>query len=1000
MRQSRTVLACCVLVALSAVLVSTGFGDARKKAPFTVVIATTTGHPLATADNFSFVGIEQTLAAKVTPADEGAEYEWTVSAPVLRTYEHDSQKPEKHKPIPLTAKDRSGSHFSFFWTKPQDGAEVRVRVKKGADEVVATATFVIRVPRDANRDIYSFADNDPRRNPNGLNASYCISKDHRNWHLGINMANGEPPVFGTMKDPVERAVWGDIGYENDPARMFGLDYNGSGLLGWHGAFLDAQRAWRHTFHVPLLETAPPGGLPIPECVKRVPDPKQPVASRLYGYVRMGEYRNLDQLGRDAVHPWHNRGHTHISLVNHEPFMDDHTISPPGKNDLFFRWHTIVEEVRRALGPDQAAVLATFPAEGQTVGDAAAVYVAFDKKVSANAPAANKLQLAPGNVTINGKPATAVVDAGENTHAVVYRVTGFPVPAEGAVKVEVTGTAGYKGASWGFTLKGGAKSDATTDAFRRDAEKSFLAARAKQVNEDIARLTGLLKAPDVNDLVLGHLFRTYPMTAAEGVPLLVGLLDHPSEYVKGHAVQLLQYTYGVDAKAAVPKIVALLDDKKPHRWWLREWAAKALVVIAPGDATVMAALAAAVQDKSPSEPVNRAAIEGLGKFGPKAAESLPLVKKYLTSPDPETQLAAYRAAGQIASAPKPSPDELKKLTTVDWKGPDGGYAVFHAIQDAGSAAAVTVPALVATYGKETPLPVKATILETLGKVKAGDVATVQLLIDTLPARWSHPGDPPAEKFLSEHAREALFEASPSDPQAVPVLAKALASTGQHVRWQAARHLKKFGPKAAPAVPALVAALKVADVKLSTHQIGAYLDALRAIGPDARSAADTLVEMLSERSPLYKGQEPFLAHYLQAYIIVTLADIGVPDGAKPYILDLLNNSDKFTSHGYAAACRAAGALGPNFPEALPGLQRALKPTFTDFVMSFQRFGMALGPEDSSCRLEALRALAKMGPKAAAALPRVEELSKEKPAPGAVLAPWADEAARTARAIRGKE
>jgi HEAT repeat protein len=160
------------------------------------------------------------------------------------------------------------------------------------------------------------------------------------------------------------------------------------------------------------------------------------------------------------------------------------------------------------------------------------------------------------------------------------------------------------------------------------------------------------------------------------------------------------------------------------------------------------------------------------------------------------------------------------------------------------------------------------------------------------------------------------------------------------------------------------------------------------------------MLSERSPLYKGQEPFLAHYLQAYLIVTLADIGVPEGAKPYILDFLNNSDKFTSHGYAAACRAAGVLGPTFTEALPGLQRALRPTFSDFTMSFQRFSMALGPEDSSCRRESLRALAKMGPKAAAALPLIEQIAKEKPKPGEAVPTWDVEAAAALRAIRGKE
>ena len=33
------------------------------------------------------------------------------------------------------------------------------------------------------------------------------------------MANDETPVFNVMKDPEEKAIWGDVGYKTDPARM-------------------------------------------------------------------------------------------------------------------------------------------------------------------------------------------------------------------------------------------------------------------------------------------------------------------------------------------------------------------------------------------------------------------------------------------------------------------------------------------------------------------------------------------------------------------------------------------------------------------------------------------------------------------------------------------------------------------------------------------------------------------------------------------------------------
>jgi HEAT repeat protein len=433
--------------------------------------------------------------------------------------------------------------------------------------------------------------------------------------------------------------------------------------------------------------------------------------------------------------------------------------------------------------------------------------------------------------------------------------------------------------------------------------------------------------------------------------------------------------------------------------VKERAARALGELGPATPEIVTALIASIQTKDPVGPVNGGSIAALGRIGPQAGDALPVLRKYLDSPDPETQLAAYRSIGQIVKADLHPLEQLNKIDqAVNWKVADGGYAVFRAIQEA--RAAFAVPALLETFRQEPPTYVKGTVIETLGKLQSGDAAVIQLLLDTLPARWGSPGDPPAEKFLSDRARDALARLKSSDPQAVPILAKALSHSNPQVRKQAALALRKFGPKASPSVPALLEVITRADAKTSTHEIGACLDALRAIGPDARSAADTLVPLLSERSRLYRNQDKFLAHYLQAYILVTLADIGVPAGAKPYILDLLSNSDKTLAHGYAAAARAAGTLGAQIPEAIPGLLRSLQPEFPDFPMSFQRFAIALGPEDASCRLEALRALAKMGAKAAEAVPLISRLAEEKPAAGIVVPPWDEEARRALRAISAHE
>lgn len=986
-----------VVFLLLSALAGLSFALAKQESSFKVEITTEDGRPLPPIGNLALVGIEQTLVARVTPPLESVELEWSISPQSIRTYEHSVQDPGKHKPIPLSAVDRKGPKFSYFWTTPRDGAEVSVRARKGAEMVSARAVFDCRLPKDANRLLYSFADDDPRRSPNGLTQSFAITRDHRRWHLGMKMSTGEQPVYAVLADAGNKLVWGDLGYRDDPARLFDLDYNGSALLGWHGNALDAHRAWRRTFHVPCLDTTmPPGALPIPGYLLRVPEAKSADQSRLYGYVRVGEFQNLDQLGRDAVHPWHNRSHTGISKTNRETLMDNHGKSPPAKDDLFWRWHSVVEEVRRALGPDQALVTEVYPGSGASVADASAIYIAFDRKVSFNAPPANKLQLHPGLLTVNGKPATAIDDVGGDQHRfVMFRLSGFPVPADGSVKFELADTPGIKGGTWTFNLT---KSPAASDvpqSFRKQAEQAFTAAQERQRTEDIGRLLARLAAPDADDLWIGHLFRMHKVPASMGVPILIGLLEHPSDQVKGRAIQTLQYLYADSAALAVPKLSRLLHDPQ-REWWVRERAALALGQFSSQPQDAVRDLVASLENKAASESVNLGSVEALGRLGPKAASALPPLRKYLASNHPLTQRVAYFAIAQIVNAPAPAIADLKKLEFVDWNGDDGGFAVHRALQQLGDKGAVAVPALVETYRRNPPAYVRGAVIETLGKV-GGGVPAARILIAALPARWGGPGDMLDERFLSDRAIDTLAQMPTSDPQVVPLFAEALSHADPVVRFQAAKTLRRYGPSAEPAAAALIEAIKKSDGKTDPYEVGAYLSALRAIGPGAKSVSNTLVELLNERSKLYEGQDPFWAHFIRMYILVTLADIEVPAAAKPYILDLLNNSDKTTAHGYAAAARA---LRPEMTEGIAGLQRALKPEFPDFPMCFDDFAMALGNEDASCRLEALRALARMGPRAKAALPSILEIADQQPDRASPVPPWNKEARQALQAIRGAE
>jgi hypothetical protein len=85
----------------------------------------------------------------------------------------------------------------------------------------------------------------------------------------------------------------------------------------------------------------------------------------------------------------------------------------------------------------------------------------------------------------------------------------------------------------------------------------------------------------------------------------------------------------------------------------------------------------------------------------------------------------------------------------------------------------------------------------------------------------------------------------------------------------------------------------------------------------------------------------------------------------------------SHVYAAAARAAAALGPDAREAVPFLLRALKGEIRDQLITFEDFNQHRSSDGmyTTCKVEALRALAKIGAGAREAVPAIRALL-EKP------------------------
>lgn len=412
-------------------------------------LRTTTKIDASKIQTGEFVAFKVRLRAEVEPASSSNAIRWTLGGSTIKSYEHDIDEAAKHKLIDLETADLENDEISFFWRDQGLPHTVKVAVKLPgvSKECELEVDFTVPQSPDPSTDIYCnvLGSDVAYKNPNGENETYDALTSHENWHAGSNMDNGDAAVAS-----------GPEGFWGDGNPRFSATYNGSAFLNWHKAYLDAHFAWRNTFNVGGLGTLPSGPPPVPQHFRALPAGTNVETSRLYGYVRLGEFQNLDQLGRDVVSPWHGDGH--VNLEYFDPLMVS-LRSPGARENTFWKWHGQIDTVRNAHATDRAAVISTLPLANATVSSVSSVTVAFDLPVSALPyldPAAgqdvlNTIALRPGALRVNGSNATQVEDVGPATNTYrYYRFTGFTPPAVGQVTVTLAGTASYAGTTWIFT----------------------------------------------------------------------------------------------------------------------------------------------------------------------------------------------------------------------------------------------------------------------------------------------------------------------------------------------------------------------------------------------------------------------------------------------------------------------------------------------------------------------------------------------------------------------
>jgi hypothetical protein len=281
-------------------------------------------------------------------------------------------------------------------------------------------------------------------------------------------------------------------------------------------------------------------------------------------------------------------------------------------------------------------------------------------------------------------------------------------------------------------------------------------------------------------------------------------------------------------------------------------------------------------------------------------------------------------------------------------------------------------------------IQTVALESLGAAGKNDKIAVRAML-----RWIATSD----EFISSTAVEALSGIDTGNAALVEVLSEGMAHPNRTVRYSAAHALRRFGVAAKPALPTLITALR--DVDQAEGLFGACLEVLRNLGPTARDAAPVILKLLPERSVVYQNKDKFTAHYLRAFMLLTLTEIDGLEQAGPFILDGLANSQ---GHLYAASARAAAKSPELWQQALPFLRAALQPDFPDHFLTFERFFARFSSNENytSARIEAIKALAKMGPAARSAGPQLAKLVAESPQFMGNKSLIADEATKALRAV----
>lgn len=453
----------------------------------------------------------------------------------------------------------------------------------------------------------------------------------------------------------------------------------------------------------------------------------------------------------------------------------------------------------------------------------------------------------------------------------------------------------------------------------------------------------------------------------GVPLLVAGLTDSDPGVRDHSARALG-AIGPKAKAAVPALKDCLRDKNAS---VRRAASFAL------ESFGAEAVPALLEGLKSRNVTMRREVAGVLRWGRVKIPVASLIEA-LRDEDPRVRYCCVCALGYLGPEAKDAvPELIKKLNDMKMiRGSEEKSSEDVVVETLARIGAEAVPALTGALRDKDDV-VRAKAARTLGEIGLPAKPAVPTLMTALhdqsvmvslesACALVRVGEGPREpiKVLTEllkhqtaeirwNAADGLRRIGKKGASAVPALIRSLKDEDVQVRRQAARALEKMGDQAKEAVPALTSLLKDGD-------LGVRYDAARVlekIGPDESAVPALMESFRREQGRIYPNPSG-----------EALKKLGPrAKAAVPELIEMLKMSKNYDAVDFIEVLQA---IGPEAKESVPVLIAFLSPP----PEKPSTKSKPVGPRVQSA---AIRALGKIGPASAPAVPKLTSLLQEEAA-----------------------